>query len=305
MANDFSAAGSSVKKAVLFVNLHKKNSASAAQQIQGELEKRNIAITVFSFEGKPEKPPEGEWDVAFSLGGDGTVLSTARCLARKGTPILPVNLGTLGFIAGVNLDDWLDVFQRWERGELSLSRRCMLELSVERRGTAIMGNTCLNDVVISATGIAKLIKLDVRSSFIPGEHTGLGFYRCDGLIAATPTGSTAYSMAAGGPILDPEMEAVILNPICPFTLSNRPLVLPSRQTLTIIVAEEQRSGVLLTVDGQDILHLECGDRIIIQQSPWPALLIFADSHSYYAALRTKLAWSGDAINSGRSEGTHA
>jgi NAD+ kinase len=157
-----------------------------------------------------------------------------------------------------------------------------------------MENTCLNDVVISATGIAKLIKLDVRLSLVPGEDTELGFYRCDGLIVATPTGSTAYSMAAGGPILDPEMEAVILNPICPFTLSNRPLVLPSRQSLSITVAGEQRSGVLLTVDGQDIFTLECADRINIRQAPWQALLIFADRRAYYSALHTKLFWSGDA-----------
>jgi len=294
MANDCAAAGSSVKKAVLFVNLHKNNSAAAAREIQGELTRRNIEATVFSFEGKPEKPPQGEWDIAFSLGGDGTVLYAARCLARKGTPILPVNLGTLGFIAGINRDAWLDVFRRWESGELNLSRRCMLDISVERRGVSVMENTCLNDVVISATGIAKLIKLDVRSSLVPGEDTELGFYRCDGLIVATPTGSTAYSMAAGGPILDPEMEAVILAPICPFTLSNRPLVLPSRQSLCITVAREQRSGVLLTVDGQDIFSLECGDRIKIRQAPWQALLIFADRRVYYSALRTKLSWSGDA-----------
>jgi NAD+ kinase len=130
-------------------------------------------------------------------------------------------------------------------------------------------------------------------NFSNDENTALGSYRCDGLIIATPTGSTAYSLAAGGPLLDPEMEAVILSPICPFTLSNRPFVLPSRQALAITVAEEQRSGVLLTIDGQEIFNLECKDRIIIRQAPWPALLIFADRHSYYSALNSKLSLSGN------------
>jgi NAD+ kinase len=296
----------SIKKAVLFVNLHKKNAPDAAVKIKGELEKRGIEAAVFSFGGKPQKPPEGNWDIAFSLGGDGTVLYTARCLAPLGVPILPVNLGTLGFVAEVDIENWLDVFLQYEKGEITPSRRCMLEVSVERDSKAVMTNFCLNDTVISATGIAKLIKLDVNlESNSGGETTGcavgtnvgfteLGSYRCDGLIIATPTGSTAYSMAAGGPILDPEMEAVILNPICPFALSNRPFVLPSRRGIVITVAREQRSGVLLTVDGQDTFNLECVDKVYIREASRKTLLIFADRRAYYSALRTKLFWSGDS-----------
>ena len=294
-----------IKRAVLFVNLHKKNSASVAEKIHLELDRRNIEVTVFSFKGDPGRLPDGKWDIAFSLGGDGTVLYTARRMACEGTPILPVNLGTLGFIASVDMDEWLEVFESWERGEVSLSRRCMLEISAERGGKTVIKNTCLNDVVISATVIAKLIKLNVHACINSDERltkdgtlTELGCYRCDGLIISTPTGSTAYSMAAGGPILDPEMEAVILNPICPFTLSNRPLVLPSRLALVITVAQEQRSGVMLTVDGQDAFTLESNDRIMIQQAPWYAQIISADRRIYYSALRTKLSWSGDVVYAG-------
>jgi NAD+ kinase len=294
-----------IKKAVLFVNLHKKNSSAAAVEIQSELEKRGIEAVVFSFEGKPQKPPEGKWDIAFSLGGDGTVLYTARCLAPLGVPILPVNLGTLGFVAEVDIENWLDVFLQYARGGISPSRRCMLEVSVERDSLTVMKNICLNDTVISATGIAKLIKLDVCLDSDSGGTTAvetagcagrttLGSYRCAGLIIATPTGSTAYSMAAGGPILDPEMEAVILNPICPFALSNRPFVLPSRQSLVITVAEEQRSDVLLIVDGQDTFNRKCTDKVFIREASLHTLLIFADRHAYYSALRTKLFWSGDS-----------
>jgi NAD+ kinase len=277
-----------------------------ASQIKTELEKLKISVTVFSVNGKPvenPKHPENKWDIAFSLGGDGTVLYAARCLAHLGVPILPVNLGSLGFLAEVNKDDWQSVFHKWERGEITPSQRCMFSVSVQRGSEIVMENFCLNDAVISCTGIAKLINLDVKLAVkneqitIKNEQTPkepgttLGTYRCDGLIIATPTGSTAYSMAAGGPILDPEMEAVIINPICPFALSNRPFVLTSRQVIIVTVAEQQRSGVLLTIDGQDIFDLECDDKVIIKQSPYNAQLIYPGKFAYYSALRNKLFWS--------------
>jgi NAD+ kinase len=280
-----------VKSAVLFVNLHKKNAAQTSDVIRVELERRAIEAVVFSFEGKPEKPPSGRWDIAFSLGGDGTVLTAARCLAPLGVPILPVNLGTLGFIASVNRDEWLDVFEKWLGGGILPSERRMLEICVERGGKAVLNSVCLNDVVISASGIARLIDLDVQIGG-PESAVSIGSYRCDGLIIATPTGSTAYSMAAGGPIVDPEMEAMVVNPICPFALSSRPLVLPSRREMCVTVAEEQRSGVLLTVDGQDVFGLEKADKVFVRQAAHNALLIFSGKGSYYSALRTKLFWSG-------------
>jgi NAD+ kinase len=276
-----------IRGAVLFVNLHKKSSSTLADEIRHNLEKRGIPAVCF--EGRPAEPVQGNWDIAFSLGGDGTVLYTARTASPWGVPIFPVNLGTLGFIAGVPKNEWVRVFDQWLRGEAEISHRCMLELFVLRQGAQAAKYNCLNDLVISASGIARLIRL--KAFFKQGEsdYTELGAYRSDGLIVATATGSTAYSMAAGGPILDPEMEAVILNPICPFTLLNRPLVLPSRQTLILNVAEEQRSGVLLTVDGQDTFALEPGDRIIISQAPYKAVLISSGKDAYYTALRTKLS----------------
>jgi NAD+ kinase len=120
----------------------------------------------------------------------------------------------------------------------------------------------------------------------------MGQFRSDGLIVATPTGSTAYSVAAGGPILEPEMEAIIINPICPFTLSNRPIVLPPRETVIVEVEKEQRSGVLLTVDGQVTEPLEPGDRIYVREAPYQAQLVASGRIAFYQALRTKLAWSG-------------
>ena len=294
------------KNAVLFVNLHKKYAAELSEQIKTELGERAFNTEIFPFSGNTASlplelsPQKGKWDIAFSLGGDGTVLHAARRFAPLGIPILPVNLGTLGFIAEVEKNNWLDVFLKWEKGEITVSRRCMLDISVVRGGKVLMKNICLNDAVACASGIAKLIMLDVQISGgflsddavlnIQESSIALGSYRCDGLIISTPTGSTAYSMAAGGPILDPEMEAVIINPICPFALSNRPFVLPSRQMLSVTVAEKQRCGVLLTVDGQYTFNLEPNDRVIIRQSPQPAQLVLAGKHTYYSALRSKLFW---------------
>jgi NAD+ kinase len=284
------------KKVILFVNAVKKNSVLAADEIKTELEKRGTEVAIFSVKDKSKylsedgSPlPKDKWDIAFSLGGDGTILYTARCVAPLGVPIMPINLGTVGFITEVNKNEWLDVFLKWEKGEIVPTRRCMLEISVERDSKIIKNNFFLNEAVVSYTEIAKLIRLNVDVA-----DARLAAYRCDGLIVATPTGSTAYSMSAGGPILDPEMEAMILNPICPFAISNRSFVLHSKQTLTITVAEEQRTGVVLMVDGQDKFPLESKDKVHIKQASFGAELIFNGRSIFYESLRTKLFWSGDA-----------
>jgi NAD+ kinase len=286
-----SETGQQIHRAVLFVNLHKQGARETAEEIRQELERRLMTISVYAFDGRPEIQPEGTWDIAFSLGGDGTVLYTARTAAAAAIPLFPINLGTLGFIAGVPRRDWITVFNRLLSGEPLISKRCMLALSVQRQGDTVLETTCLNDAVVSSSGIAKLVRLGVQAETAQGQYASLGSYRADGLIAATPTGSTAYSMAAGGPIVDPEMEAVIITPICPFTLSYRPLVLPSRRNIVITLSEQQRSALLLTIDGQDVCTLHPRDRIIVRQAAHHALLVSTDQSSYYAALRDKLAWA--------------
>jgi NAD+ kinase len=283
----------SIKRAALFVNFLKKDAGNLADEIREKLTGRGIEAVSFSSESAVEPEAAGTCDAAFTLGGDGTVLYAARAMAPLGVPIIPVNLGTLGFIAAVPPGDWALVLDKWTAGTADISRRLMLEVDVDRRGKIVKRGVCLNDVVISASGIAKLIRLQVLSEIPPARGLiRLGRYRSDGLIAATPTGSTAYSMAAGGPILDPEMEALIINPVCPFTLSHRPLVLPARDTVILEVEREQRSGVLLTIDGQVTEALEPGDRIFLRQAPYQALLVFSDRNAFYKALRTKLNWSG-------------
>ncbi|MDR2901054.1 MAG: NAD(+)/NADH kinase [Treponema sp.] len=276
-----------IRRVLLIVNLHKKDAAPLAEQIVRVLEKRGLEVSVFGFNGKPERETGNDFDIAFSLGGDGTVLYAAREMAPFDIPILPINLGTLGFIAAVHPDEWEQVFAAYLDESVCVSERLMLDIWVERGDKEVFRCRGLNDAVITSDGISKIIRLHVG-----GDKIKLGHYRSDGLIVATPTGSTAYSVAAGGPILDPEMEAVILNPICPFTLSNRPIVVPSHEIICVEIEAEQRSGVLLTVDGQVVEHLEPRDKVYIQKAPNKAKLIASDRTVFYTVLRSKLNWSG-------------
>jgi NAD+ kinase len=293
------------KRALLFVNKKKSAAISLEGDISSILGGRGYVVHSFSFEDKTELCEPGEYDISLSLGGDGTVLYAARTMSPLGVPILPINLGTLGFIAAVHPLNWEAAFAQWEAGTGAISRRLMLEISVERQGVSLAMFSCLNDAVVSASGIAKLIRLEVITEPSSGGFIDIGRFRADGLIVATPTGSTGYSVAAGGPIIDPEMDAVIINPICPFTLSNRPLVVPSDERVITLVEAEQRSAVLLTIDGQISCPLEPGDRIIARKAPYVARLIASDRDVFYQALRTKLAWSGGTSHAGYGGGSDA
>jgi len=240
--------------------------------------------------GVPVNGVPEDVDLAISLGGDGTALFAARLAAPHGTPILPVNLGTLGFLAAVSPEDWERVYDDWRAGRAPVSPRLMLEARVERGGEGarkVDAGVCLNDAVIAAGGAARLIHLRVTAGAPP---TVLGEYRADGLIAATPTGSTAYAAAAGGPVVDPELEALILTPVCPFTLFRRPLALPATSMVVVEVLPGQREGALLTVDGQVTEPLDPGDRVVIRRAARPALLVGQDRAAFYHALKTKLYW---------------
>ncbi|MDR2053143.1 MAG: NAD(+)/NADH kinase [Treponema sp.] len=304
-----------IKRALMFVNSHKPEASLLVEELRAELDRLNIEALAYPG-GAADMPatdvpaadmPAAENavsalktlpDLAFCLGGDGTVLFAARMIAPLGVPIFPINIGTLGFIAVVHPDQWREVFEEWRRGRVGVSRRMMLDITVERRSTNAVTACCLNDAVVSASGIAKLIRLEVSSTggALDGKTMSLGRYRSDGLIVATPTGSTAYSVAAGGPILDPEIDALIINPICPFTLSNRPIVVPACETIIVEVEAEQRGAVLLTVDGQESFPLEPGDRVFIRKTSYAAKIVASGRRGFYRALQTKLNWSGGSPN---------
>ncbi|MDR0472651.1 MAG: NAD(+)/NADH kinase [Treponema sp.] len=301
-------------KAVLFINNKKENAEYLASEIRRCLESRGFEHDSFSLDNEIVFETQSAYDIAFSIGGDGTVLYAVRCMAPLGIPVFPVNLGAFGFIAGIHPENWKSVFDDWCSGKAEFSRRLMLETRVERRGRVVARNICLNEALVSSPGIAKLIRLNVSlnagtlseyavSTGTLGENVVRDFlhlaqYRSDGLIAATPTGSTAHSAASGGPILDPEIEAFILNPVCPFTLSHRPLVLPAAQTVLIEVEEDQKGGLMLTADGQLTQILEGGDRVFISPAAYKGILIASGRAAFYDALKHKFFWMASAMAGG-------
>lgn len=276
-----------IKKAVIIVNLLKPEAKQLVEEITAYLRNKGADTEIFGYSGSPIKPEIREADFAFAIGGDGTVLFSARTLAQRGIPVLAVNMGDFGFITEVSKDEWRETFEEYLSGKLKLSKRLMLKSTVIRAGRQIAEYHCLNDSVISAYGISKMIRLSVELN-----DTFLGKYRADGVIVSTPTGSTAYSAAAGGPLLEPEMDAVLLNPICPFSLSNRPIVINSDKEIRIFVEPEQRAEVILTVDGQTVFPLKPEDTVVFERASEKALLISSDKRNFYEILRTKLKWSG-------------
>src|SRR5271157_1602849 len=213
---------------------------------------------------------------------------TARMGTPRGVPILAVNMGDFGFITEVSKNELRDTWEKFLQGRLGVSQRLMLSVEVQRQGAATASFLGLNEAVIGIKGISRMIRLKIFMS-----DTYMGRYRADGVIVATPTGSTAYSMAAGGPILHPEMEAFILTPICPFTLSNRPTVVPANEILRVEVEEPQKAETVLTIDGQESFLLQPRDCILIRRAPFKARIVHTDRRSFYEVLRTKLNWAGE------------
>ena len=277
-----------MRRVLIIANLQKEGAAASAKEIASYLETLDISSSI-AISSNPTGPyPDAHGcDLVISLGGDGTVLYAARIAAPLGIPVLPFNLGRLGFIAGFGRDDWEICVDGWLAGRLGLSARVMLSIVVERGERQIGAFSALNDGVVSGQGIAKVIALDLRADGFP-----LGVYRSDGMIIATPTGSTAYNLAAGGPVLHPETDSIVINPICPFTLSHRPLVVPASEKIELRVEEGRRTSVMLTVDGQEILPLEPHDRVFFTKARRKALLHVPERSSFYEVLRKKLNWSG-------------
>ncbi len=276
-----------IDKVLIVANLNKKEASRLIEEICSYMEGHSIEVEVFTFTGQPDMPQVDGVDLIFSLGGDGTVLFSSRLVESRGIPILAVNLGAFGFITEISHDEWRSAFEKYVAGELSLSRRVMVKVMVEREGSRIRTFKGLNDAVISGSGISKIVRLNVALN-----RTPLGQYRADGIILSTPTGSTAYSVAAGGPILDPEIEAFIINPICPFTLSNRPIVVSGNDVIYVNVEQEQRAELILSIDGQEVFPLEKGDNVIFEKSHSKTLLVRSDCRNFYEVLRSKLNWSG-------------
>ena len=224
-------------------------------------------------------------DLLLVFGGDGTMLRTARQFAGSPTPMLGVNIGGLGFLTAVPSDKLAEALKRLWAGEFKFEARALIEASGKGHGHAIR-QTALNDVVISRGAVSRLISLDVS---VDGEPVTR--YRCDGLIISSPTGSTAYSLAAGGPIVLPTAEVFALTPICPHALTNRSIILPLSATLRIKLASTSLETIV-SADGEVIGSLEANDEITIRRSESAVRLVHLKDGSFLEALRQKLHWRG-------------
>jgi NAD+ kinase len=256
----------------------------AARGIQPILEKETAGVcpqATCGVVGRSELPSHS--DLLLVLGGDGTLLSMARMVGDLGVPILGVNLGGLGFLTALTLDELFPALEAYLRDELVIEERMLLEARVYRQGERLGEYAALNDVVITKSAMSRIIRLEVA---VDGDFaTG---YRADGLILSTPTGSTAYCLSAGGPIVFPTMDAVVLTPICSHTLTNRPIVLPATQRISITLLTDQ--DVMLTLDGQVGFALKANDTVEVRRAAARTRLLRVPQKHFFSVLRTKLKW---------------
>ena len=232
-----------------------------------------------------------DMDSLVVLGGDGTLLGAARTVGQYGIPILGVNIGGLGFLTEIPLKRLYPAVEMMLQGRLEVESRLMLETRVLRDKSEICRFPVLNDVVINKGALARIIDLDVHIN-----DQFLTTFRSDGLIISTPTGSTAYNLSAGGPILYPTLTNFVVTPICPFSLTNRPIILPDSDIVSIGMGKESEEEVSLTFDGQVGFDFSYGDRVVIHKSKNKIKLIKSPDQTYFEILRAKLMWGGATYN---------
>ncbi|MGC1484816.1 MAG: NAD(+)/NADH kinase [Candidatus Acidiferrum sp.] len=223
-------------------------------------------------------------DILLVLGGDGTLLAAARVAASRCIPILPINMGSLGFLTSFTVEELYPALEETLAGRSSMSQRVMLQVELVRAQAVVDLQHVLNDAVLNKSTLARMIELEL---FIDDDFVCR--YRADGLVLATPTGSTAYSLSAGGPIVHPSVEAFVITPICPHTLTDRPVVVRDSSCIEVKLAGNAES-VFLTLDGQKGIPMESEDRIRITRSPQCLKLIQPPKKSYFEILRSKLKW---------------
>ncbi len=272
-----------MNSAIIVGNRDKEPVHRAAEAIETWLAERMEVRVDLDLDSDVEA---GGVDFAVVLGGDGSMLRAARKLAPQRVPLLGINVGKFGFLTETSVDGWQAVLEEVLEGRFAVAERMMLTCSLERNGASVLRTVALNDAVVSRTALSRIITIDLR---VDGELVTT--YRADGLIVATPVGSTAHSLAAGGPIVYHEMDAIVVTPICPHTLSNRPLVLPGGLEV-VMEAKRWAEKPALTVDGQVNRELGEGDLVRVQRAPEPLRLIQTGRNVFFETLRNKLDWRG-------------
>ena len=223
-------------------------------------------------------------DLMLVLGGDGTMIATARMIGNQEVPVLGVNYGGLGYLAEFRIEELYSALEAILAENYRLDPRVMLEVELRRGSEPPQTSRVLNDVVINKSALARIIEIEAYLN-----HQFVNSFRADGLIVSTPTGSTAYNLSAGGPVIFPSMNAVVITPICPFTLSNRPIVVPDDAEIELLLKTD-REEVALTLDGQVGFPLEVADRVIIRKSRTTFNLVQPSNRNYFDVLRDKLRW---------------
>lgn len=275
-----------MKRVGIVTKLNKPKAEAIKQDIIKWLDSKGIEVFVDAEPGKGCKTLLNNIDkieLMIVLGGDGTILYAVRVLSGRKIPILGINLGSLGFLTEVTIDEVYPVLENVIKGKFETEERMMLSVNIRRQDSSVSSHTILNDVAIKGM-TARLINLETR---INKEYVTT--YRADGLIIATPTGSTGYSLSAGGPILYPTIHSIIVSPICPFTLTNRPVVIPDWMTVEINITGHN-ANVLMTLDGQKDVQIQDEDTIEVKMADCRAYIIKSPAKSYFDVLRTRLQW---------------
>ena len=282
-----------MEKVAIFAKVHDPRCQGVASELITWLEQRgcvalveaHLARHVGYANGMAEQQILESADLVVVLGGDGTLISVARLFSGREVPILGVNLGSLGFLTEVTVEELYPALEQCLRESPRLSPRMMLEVLVTRGETELARCEVLNDAVINKGAIARIIDLEAK---VDGQF--LTTFKADGLIISTPTGSTGYSLSAGGPILQPLMHCFVITPICPHTLTNRPIVISDEAEVRIVVKSSFDEKVYLTLDGQVGVELQEGDTVTVRRARTITPLVASRSKDYFAVLRAKLKW---------------
>ncbi len=281
-----------MKTCGIITKRNKPEALSLAREIAAWLAARGIRVLVEQEVAEQIGTPDhierdgipSHADLLIVLGGDGTLLSVARLSRVESIPVLGINLGGLGFLTEISAEETFPMLDKILAGDFETEQRRMLTAAISRQGESIGESMVLNDIVINKGVLARIIDLE---TYIDGAY--LTTFKADGLILATPTGSTAYSLAAGGPIVYPSLNSIIVNPICPHTITNRPLVVPDTATVKVILKTPDQN-VHITLDGQVGMPLQAGDVVEAKKAPGYIQLIRSPYKTYFELLRTKLRW---------------
>jgi NAD+ kinase len=276
----------------VIVKPHNTEAWDTACELSDWLSKRGIRLVgkaladddICRVKTLPTEEFVSEVDLVIVLGGDGTMISAARLLGNTDVPVLGINYGSLGYLTDFRIEELFSALEEVLAGNYSLDSRVTLDVQHIRDGKILSENRVLNDAVINKATVARIIEINVK---LNGLY--VNSFRADGLIVATPTGSTAYNLSAGGPIIYPSMKAMVLTPICPFTLSNRPIVVPDSAEIELGV-ETHNEEVALTLDGQVWFQLKTGDLVMIRKSQTTFNLVQPPNRNYFDVLRDKLKW---------------